>query len=437
MKRLLILILAIITLSFVVSKAEAKWWIFGQGNDGIDFDYLYLNNNSYEELGSKAVLYKDSLQNGTITIKGKTSIKKGKVGYVKITKDNKQTWEKAKVSDNGAFTYSFVPEESTKYQVFIEVADTIGDINKVDETYKEITIINESINGKVAEAVNNMIRAYENEESNLFMTYVSSDFTGDTAVLDSAIRKDFNAFELIKINPYINNISSGASGKAYVAIQFNRTVVSSKSGQTYTDKGYTEFVLTNENGKFKVFSMKNPLIFGLSDAGNVATGTVQSPNNDPILLVDRTGNVNEKPFNQAIDIIENDSDISDNIQTGSVTLNAAGGIGEGFIFSSETKAALGQANLYYQHATAIDLWNGGSGYNYIGTCSLNSVESVPSNGYNTGNSILPQDIVVGDCYAMHTSSYKYGVFKITGYVAGINGYLKLDYKYQPDGTRNF
>jgi len=433
MKKLLILILAIISLGFIVNRAEAKWWIFGQGNDGIDFDYLYLNNNSYEELGSKAVLYKDSLQNGTITIKGKTSIKKGKVGYVKITKDNKQTWDKAKVSDNGAFTYSFVPEESTKYQVFIEVADTMGDINKVDETYKEITIINESINGKVAEAVNNMIRAYENEESNLFMTYVSSDFTGDTAVLDSAIRKDFNAFELIKINPYINNISSGASGKAYVAIQFNRTVVSSKSGQTYTDKGYTEFVLTNENGKFKVFSMKNPLIFGLSDAGNVATGTVQSPNNDPILLVDRTGNVNEKPFNQAIDIIENDSDISDNIQTGSVRLDAA----EGFIFASETKVAIGTTDIAYTPGGGIDVWTYGGGYYGLGSCSLNSINTVASSGYNSSFSIDPASIVVGDCYAIRNSDATYAVIKITGYVAGINGYLNLDYKYQPDGSTNF
>ena len=132
-----------------------------------------------------------------------------------------------------------------------------------------------------------MIKAYENEESNLFMTYVSSDFAGDYAVLDSAIRKDFNAFDLIRINPFINNITSSSGGKIYVALQYNRTVVAAKSGQTYTDKGYTEFVLTNENGKFKIFSMKNPLIFGLSEAGEVATGTVQSPNNDPILLEDR------------------------------------------------------------------------------------------------------------------------------------------------------
>ena len=453
MKKLLILILAIITLSFVVSKAEAKWWIFGQGNDGIDFDYLYLNNNSYEELGSKAVLYKDSLQNGTITIKGKTSIKKGKVGYVKITKDNKQTWEKAKVSDNGAFTYSFVPEESTKYNVFIEAADTMGDINKVDETYKEITVINESINGKVAEAVNNMIRAYENEESNLFMTYVSSDFTGDTAVLDSAIRKDFNAFELIKINPYINNISSGASGKSYVAIQFNRTVVSSKSGQTYTDKGYTEFVLTNENGKFKVFSMKNPLIFGLSDAGNVATGTVQSPNNDPILLVDRTGNVNEKPFNQAIDIIENDSDINGSNNGAEIASETnslfTAGQNQYQSFDFITDSIIDEVNgtpsghfEYYQQfagmcvAALLTTKNDTQSQLLTGVSNIDNVTEAPTSGYEiAGKTYMTPTL--NDVYAFKLPNNKYALMQITSQPnCGVNT-MTFKYKYQPDGSTNF
>ncbi len=267
------------------------------------------------------------------------------------------------------------------------------------------------------------------------MTYISSDFTGDTSVLDSAIRKDFNAFELIKINKYINNISSSANGKAYVAIQFNRTVISSKSGQSYADSGYTEFVFTNENGKFKVFSMKNPLIFGLSDAGNVATGTVQSTNNDPIILVDRSGNVNEQPFRTAIDIIENDSDIngSDNIETGAVTLNAA----EGFIFASETKVTNGIRDIAYTPGGGIDVWTYGGGYNGLGSCSLNSVNTVPSSGYNSNFSIDPANIVVGDCYAIRNANATYEVIKITGYVAGIDGYLKFDYKYLPNITPTF
>ena len=442
MKKFLILILAIISLGFIVNKAEAKWWIFGQGNDETGFDYLYLNDNSYEELGSKAVLYKDSLTNGSITIKGKTNIKSGKVGYVKITKNNKQTWEKAKVSDSGTFTYSFSPDIDYKYQVYIEVSDTMGKINNVDETYKEISVLNESINGKVIEAINNMIKSYENEESNLFMTYVSSDFAGDSAVLDSAVRKDFNAFDLIKINPFINNITSSSGGKVYVAIQYNRTVVSSKSGQTYTDKGYTEFVLTNENGKFKVFSMKNPLIFGLSDAGNVATGTLQASNNDPILLVDNSGNVNEQPFRTAIDIIENDSDIngsgdsssSDTVNSGNFSLTE----NIGFRFSSDT-------TLPETHQSDIYLTTDGGGgralevrgrgpaeFIFLGSGPLSSYTQAPTAGYTT-DMIFPIG-TPGSCYALHTVDNKYAIIKITSY----NGTtISIDYKYQSDGSTNF
>lgn len=443
MRKILILILSFVVIALLAGRAEAKWWIFGQGNNEIGFDYLYLNNNSYDELGSKVVLYKDSLQDSKITIKGKTSIKKGSVGYIKITKDNKQTWEKVKFSDNGTFSYSFIPENTTKYQLYIETSDTTGFINKVDDTYKEITVVDENIRGKVSETLNNLIRSYENEESNLFMTYISPDFAGDTAILDSAIRKDFNTFDLIKINPYINNITTGNGGKVYAAIQFNRTVVASKTGQTFTDKGYTEFVMTNENGKFKVFSMKNPLIFGLSNAGEVATGTVQAINNDPILLVDNSGNVNEKPFKEAIDIIANNSDInsdssdsSSSVETGTHSFIPP----QSFEFSTETIAPhISHLDISYDYGGGPVAfgYHGTGKYNNLGACSLSSITSVPEYT-DAGYVDSPFMPTVGNCYALllggFTPPYKYAVFKVTN-LTMIE--MFIEYKYQPDGTTNF
>lgn len=439
MKKLLILLVALVSFGIFVNKAEAKWWIFGQGNDETGFDYLYLNNNSYDEIGNKVVLYKDSLPNGMIIISGKTSIKKGKVGYVKISKDNKQSWAKAKVSDNGAFTYSFIPDTDNKYQFYIEVSDTMGITNKVDETYKEVTVVNENIKAKVAETINNLIRAYENEEENLFMTYISSDFAGDYAVLDSAIRKDFNAFDAIKINPFINNITSGSDGKIYVALQFNRTVISTKSGQTYTDKGYTEFILTNEDGKFKVHSMKNPLIFGLSAAGEVATGTVQATNNDPIILVDNTGNVNEQPFRTAINIIENDSDINSNsssesVETGTVTIYTP----QSFEFATEITAPhVMHLDISYDYPNVF-VGLGGGNYIDLGASTLSSITSVPvsTDPAYTGAPFMP---TVGHCYAILVGSapYKYAVVRATNTPTMVNNFWTIEYKYQPSGSNNF
>jgi len=443
MKKFLILILTLVSLAFVINKAEAKWWIFGQGNDEVGFNYIYLNNTSYEELGNKAVLYKDSLENGTITLKGKTNIKKGKIGYVKVSKDNKQTWQDAKVSESGIFIYSFVPEIDKKYQIYIETSDTMGIINNVDETYKEVSVSDENINSKVRETINNMIRAYENEEENLFMTYVSPNFAGDETVLDSAIRKDFNAFDSIKINTYINNITSGSNGKIYVSLQYNRNLISTKSGQIYSDKGFTEFVLSNENGEFKIFSMKNPLIFGLSDAGEIATGTVQSINNDPIIIVDEQGNVNEKPFKTAIDIIENNGDINSDEETNSVSINSTTiPLNTSLEFSTENIGMIMALDLSFDFVTVGGTptpyawgYQGMGNHNDLGACSLSSISSVPAStdpGY-VGAHFEPQ---YGHCYALllGAAPYKYAVIKV-GTLSPING-MTIEYKYQPDGSTN-
>jgi hypothetical protein len=438
----MILTFLIITFAFI-SRVEAKWWIFGQGNDGVTVNYLYLNKNSYDELGNKVILFKDSLSNGLININGKASVKNGKIGYVKISKDAKQTWEKAKISDNGSFQYSFTPETGQKYPVYIEISDTTGKTNIVDETYKEISVIDENINQIIRETLDNLFKAYENEESNLFMTYVSPDFAGDEAVLDTAIRKDFNAFDYVKIDYFINNISRDPAGKVFLSLHYNRTVVSTKSGQTYADNGNTELIFKNEGGKFKLFSMKNPLMFGLSDAGNVATGTIQSTNNDPIILVNNSGNVDEKPFKEAIDIIEGESDNSDsNISIESVTLDN----NDAYAFDSMTKV-----NPHYFHADisfTVDFmgdttprmapYHGGGSFKPLGACnlySINSVDPFGSAGYTAGEIT---DLTVGNCFVIPTGfagePHTYTVIKIISVGASS---INLQYKYQPNGTNSF
>ena len=267
--------------------------------------------------------------------------------------------------------------------------------------------------------------------------------------MDSAVRKDFNAFDLIKINPFINNITSSSGGKVYVAIQFNRTVVSSKSGQTYTDKGYTEFVLTNENGKFKVYSMKNPLIFGLSDAGNVATGTLQATNNDPILLVDNSGNVNEQPFRTAMDIIENDSDINGS-QIASET-NSLFTAGQNqyqsfdFITSSvidETDGTPSGHFEYYQQfagmcvAAILTTKNDTQSQLLTGVSNIDSVTEAPTSGYEVAGKTYMTPIL-NDVYAFKLPNNKYALLQLTSQPnCGVNT-MTFKYKYQPDGSTNF
>jgi len=126
--------------------------------------------------------------------------------------------------------------------------------------------------------------AIVNAELALFST-ARDVVAGDAGVLDNAIRKDFSAFDNIDLRYTINSIASGKGG-IYVSISYNRALISSRDGRPYRDSGITEFVFRAAGDTVKVFSMKNPLIFGLSDAANVSTGTVRTVSNDPVIIVD-------------------------------------------------------------------------------------------------------------------------------------------------------
>lgn len=122
-------------------------------------------------------------------------------------------------------------------------------------------------------------------------------------------------FDYIKIEYFINNTSQVSDGKIFVSFQYNRSVISTKTGQTFKDKGITELVLKNENGQLKLFSMKHPLMFGLSDASEIATGVVNQNSEEDTLVVGSDGTIKVVPFNESL----NDGGDSAEIKT--ITLN--------------------------------------------------------------------------------------------------------------------
>lgn len=269
--RIVFLIFALIVICANVS--DAKWWIFGQSAEEITINYLYLNGLSYEEGGQKVMIYREFLQDGLVYLKGKASSGQGRIGAVQISIDGKEKWEKARLADDGTFFYSFAPEISKTYIIFLKIIDTAGKTNDVDNTRKEITVSDRNIQALIKELLDNLIVAYMNEDAAGFMTYISDDFEGDYSALDRAVRKDFNLFDGIDIRYTLNGVASDARGIS-VSINFNRNVMSSRSGKFFSDRGAASFVLAFGDKGLKVLSMKTPLIFGLSDSENVGTGTV-------------------------------------------------------------------------------------------------------------------------------------------------------------------
>ncbi len=293
----------LLLLGLASGGADAKWWIFGKSDEPVDFHYLYINNMSFLEKNEKITLFRDSLPEGRIVIRGKAKTKAGKVGSVEVSIDNRETWQKARLGESGAFEFSFRPELGKTYDLYIKVLDTTGKTNRIEDTYRQITLSDRDLLAAVREALQKLVDAYCEENPSAFMALVSDDFAGDAVLLDRAIRKDFTAFDQIDLRFTISSVASGAKGRIYVSLLYNRFLISAKSGQSFTDKGTTEFVFEQKDDRLLVWSMKNPLIFGLSDAGNVATGTVYTAGNDTILLVDDSGGASQVPFDQGISII--------------------------------------------------------------------------------------------------------------------------------------
>ena len=301
MRKISILILFMMLAVFAsVQQVQAKWWIFGKSSDEVTLNYMHINKASYEDMNGKAVFFKDSLaQSNEMTINGKASVKKAKIGAVMVSLDNKETWEKAKLNDNGTFEYKFYADTSKTYDFYLKAIDTTGKTNDIEKTYVKITFSSQDVSALVKETMDKLFRAYQTENLTAFMSLVSDNFIPGADILDSAVRRDFILFDYIKIDYFINNIVQAGDGKVFVSFQYNRSVISTKTGQTFTDKGMTELVLKNENGQFKLFSMKHPLMFGLSDASEIATGSVNQNSNEDTLIVGYDGTIKVVPFNES------------------------------------------------------------------------------------------------------------------------------------------
>ncbi len=284
MKKLLCIAAALLVSA---GAADAKWWIFGKSKTEIGLKYLHINGVSADETGPKIKLYREMLgPGGLVKISGRAS--GGQIGAVRVTLDDKATWADVKLADNGTFEYSFKPEPGRTYALLVEVTDTAGKMNKPEETRKELVLSDENVQAKVREALDALFQAYNAEDLRRFMAGVGENFAGDKAILERAVKRDFDALSAINLRYTLNNVAAGAGGRVFAAVTYNRLVMVNKTGQTSTDSGSTEFVFDPKEGKLSLYSMKQPLMFGLSDAENVATGEVLG-NTGTNLVIDDTG----------------------------------------------------------------------------------------------------------------------------------------------------
>jgi hypothetical protein len=416
--------IVITLLALLPATSQAKWWIFGQSENEISTKYLYLNGVSYDELGDKVTVYRETLENGQIVLRGKAATSSSAVGSVQVSSNNKESWEKARKSSDGSFEYSFRPEAGKTYVLFVKIIDTTGKSNDVDATRKEIAISDQNIAALVRQAVNELITAYRAEDPTRFMALVGEDFAGDPSVLDRAIRRDFSAFDNIDITYTINNVTA-ATGKIFTSFSFSRKLTSTRSGQTLSDKGASEFIFTlGEKGPL-VFSMKNPLIFGLSDASEVATGTVNSAENSAVIQITSSGTVLIAP----VDSITN---VDSDLVTGSFTLTNSCTppctSADGFNFTQDRPTTLIAESEIYKEDNLL-FGNNSVVLTSLGASFIN-VTIPDTSHWQTAVNFTTE----GPVFAVRLPNNTYALVKYIGLQAGGNVF---EYKYQPNGSRSF
>ena len=462
MKNLKNILVAVLLIICFIEKSYSRWWIFGLSKNDVTLQYVYINGISIDEIKGSVTIYKETLINGQLLIKGRAGIKNGKIASVRISLDGKETWEDAKLSEDGTFMYGFTPETSKTYKIYIEATDTTGKQNEVEKTFREVTISEQNIRSEIETVLRAMAKEYSTENDTGFMEYVSKNFNGDYMTLARAIRNDFSIFENIRLDFIINSVNIANKGAIIVSVNFNRTIVSSKTGQLFADKGMTEFRFKSEADGIKLTGMKNPLIFGLSDASNIATGNVISPVNDPIIVVYNDGTIDKKPLDEALNII-NDGGIKVETSNGGGVSDDGGNSGGGSPadtvesgsnlslvidaphppvgFTFETGIVSKGSGDFLITSIVVSPYDAAWGWldngveiKDLGITGINTISEAPASGYT--NSPTGLYLELNHTYAFKLKDGKYGLLEVKSTIWSSQTMI-FDYKYQTNGSRQF
>lgn len=289
-------IIALVLLTLVLAAgAQAGWFIFGRSEGQLKADCLYVNDIAYDEKAAQITLYAIAMKDQTVRIRGRAAAKGADVKAVQVSLDGGFKWEDAKLLDDGAFECSFTPKANVVYQFRVRTADSAGKATGLDIYSKAIVLSDKDAMDVVREVVDKLIEAYVDEKARDFMARVSERYAGDDTTLDRALRVDFSMFDQMDMKYAITSIASGPKGRLHATIFYERLVIATSTGVTYRDNGTTELAFEmGDNGPL-LYSMKKPVLFGVSDQDEVATGVVALGMNSKVLQVLEDGTIQLGP----------------------------------------------------------------------------------------------------------------------------------------------
>lgn len=116
----------------------------------------------------------------------------------------------------------------------------------------------------VKAAIDKMIASYSKGNAEEFMGSVADGFTGDKTLLERAVRKDFSLYTDIDIRYTLDNVIPDSGDMVSVLITFTRNHTVIQTTVRGTESGTTELIFKRAGKILKLYSMKPPLVFGIS-----------------------------------------------------------------------------------------------------------------------------------------------------------------------------
>lgn len=423
-------------LGLVGLNAQAAWWEFGRSDGEPVITDLKFNRVDTARAEERVILAREDLEQGLITVRGRAEVRRGMIGLVEYSVDGGQKWLKATLGDRGLFSFELRPELEREYDFRVRALTTTGQVSDQDDHSFLLLVSAANPQDGVRQAFLQLLRAYMEENRSAFMGLVSRDFEGNETALDDAITDDFRYLDNIRIEPNISRVAQ--FDKTYeIYFTFNRSV-QTRSGAMLRDSAATIAGFVREGEGFKLSRMSAPLIFGISNPGEIATSvTTQSVGSNVITLDPRTGEAATQAQAATVG--------GSSVNSGTVTSTIASQIqSEGFEFDTDSETAEttpfppnGDIAFSRDGGGTFRLsFKGGVENQQVGG-SIDAVTTAPATGYVAQPEINNPTTGV---YILKLLGNKYAVIEITSITPGGQpdmGTVIFRYKYQPNGSRNF
>ncbi|MDD5296467.1 MAG: hypothetical protein PHU46_06095 [Rhodocyclaceae bacterium] len=412
--------------------AHAAWWEFGRESNEPSITDLRFNSVDAARLDDMMVLGPEDLQNGVIVLRGQAQVGRGEIGLVEISLDNGKTWNAATLADRGLFTWEFRPELGRDYPFRVRAISTTG-VSTGPEDHEFHLLVTATDGTAEAKATfRKLLDAYQAKDRSGFMKLVSNAFEGDASALDDALMNDFRWLDSIAIQTNITRVVSN-SGLFELYFTYNRQVRSTRSGQFVKDSSASVVGFRRGTGGMKLVRMSAPLIFGVSDTGNVATSVTGQAVGQNVLTVDPySGTANTQTQGNTATAAANST-----TETGTKTVGPA----QSYNFDTDSIANqdfnvmqgdIGSPNF---PEAALLLRNGVTAKDI--PCPISSTNSAPTGTYNLQSPLF--GVQAGKCYALQLlPGPKYAIIEMISFTQTALGMTAtFRYKYQPSGSRNF